>query len=167
MEDSLPSLSLQINVPVLSLALTVVLMVAALSLFLAFKRMLPVYYVKQPLHLVMTSGYYWHFFKLFAISRWTIWSGLKESLVRKYCCLAFFTKDMEAYMKLLATRINTERVFQISHFLYFFDTFLSLQFVLQRTSSHHLWDPDEEASSGECLHTGLECTPTTNHLSTK
>ncbi|XP_075888190.1 T-cell immunoglobulin and mucin domain-containing protein 4 [Nelusetta ayraudi] len=38
MEDSLPSLSLQINVPVLSLALTVVLMVAALSLFLAFKR---------------------------------------------------------------------------------------------------------------------------------
>lgn len=136
MEDSLPSLSLQINVPVLSLALTVVLMVAALSLFLAFKRMLPVYYVKQPLHLVMTSGYYWRFFKLFAISRWTIWSGLKESLVRKYCCLAFFTKDMEDYMKLLASRINTERVFQISHFLYFFDFSTStLLFFLYSLSS--------------------------------
>ncbi|XP_036975086.1 T-cell immunoglobulin and mucin domain-containing protein 4 isoform X3 [Acanthopagrus latus] len=37
-EDSLPSLSLQINVPVLSLSLSVLLMLAAVFLFLAFKR---------------------------------------------------------------------------------------------------------------------------------
>uniref|UniRef100_UPI0037E96707 T-cell immunoglobulin and mucin domain-containing protein 4 n=1 Tax=Semicossyphus pulcher TaxID=241346 RepID=UPI0037E96707 len=37
-EDSLPSLSLQINVPVLSLSLTVLLLLAAVFLFLAFKR---------------------------------------------------------------------------------------------------------------------------------
>ncbi|XP_038565547.1 T-cell immunoglobulin and mucin domain-containing protein 4 [Micropterus salmoides] len=37
-EDSLPSLSLQINVPVLSLSLSVLLILAAVFLFLAFKR---------------------------------------------------------------------------------------------------------------------------------
>ncbi|XP_068455051.1 T-cell immunoglobulin and mucin domain-containing protein 4 [Clinocottus analis] len=37
-EDSLPSLSLQINVPVLSLSLTVLLVLASVFLFLAFKR---------------------------------------------------------------------------------------------------------------------------------
>ncbi|XP_020489025.1 T-cell immunoglobulin and mucin domain-containing protein 4 isoform X1 [Labrus bergylta] len=37
-EDSLPSLSLQINVPVLSLSLTVMSIVAGVFLFLAFKR---------------------------------------------------------------------------------------------------------------------------------
>ncbi|XP_034406327.1 T-cell immunoglobulin and mucin domain-containing protein 4 [Cyclopterus lumpus] len=37
-EDSLPSLSLQINVPVLSLSLSVLLVLAATFLFLAFKR---------------------------------------------------------------------------------------------------------------------------------
>ncbi|XP_019119217.1 T-cell immunoglobulin and mucin domain-containing protein 4 isoform X2 [Larimichthys crocea] len=38
MEDSLPSLSLQINVPILSLSLSVLLILAAVFLFLAFKR---------------------------------------------------------------------------------------------------------------------------------
>ncbi|XP_056267389.1 T-cell immunoglobulin and mucin domain-containing protein 4 [Pseudoliparis swirei] len=37
-EDSLPSLSLQINVPVLSLSLTVLLVLGTVFLFLAFKR---------------------------------------------------------------------------------------------------------------------------------
>ncbi|GAA6236370.1 hepatitis A virus cellular receptor 1 homolog [Lates japonicus] len=37
-EDSLPSLSLQINVPILSLSLSVLLILAAVFLFLAFKR---------------------------------------------------------------------------------------------------------------------------------
>ncbi|XP_070773689.1 T-cell immunoglobulin and mucin domain-containing protein 4 [Enoplosus armatus] len=37
-EDSLPSLSLQINVPVLSLSLSVLLVLVAVFLFLAFKR---------------------------------------------------------------------------------------------------------------------------------
>lgn len=37
-EDPLPSLSLQINAPVLSLSLSVLLLVAAVFLFLAFKR---------------------------------------------------------------------------------------------------------------------------------
>ncbi|KAM9348482.1 T-cell immunoglobulin and mucin domain-containing protein 4 [Symphorus nematophorus] len=37
-EDSLPSLSLQVNVPVLSLSLSVLLILAAVFLFLAFKR---------------------------------------------------------------------------------------------------------------------------------
>ncbi|XP_078101095.1 T-cell immunoglobulin and mucin domain-containing protein 4 isoform X1 [Sander vitreus] len=37
-EDSLPSLSLQINVPVLSLSLSVLLILGAVFLFLAFKR---------------------------------------------------------------------------------------------------------------------------------
>uniref|UniRef100_A0A3B5MLZ8 Ig-like domain-containing protein n=1 Tax=Xiphophorus couchianus TaxID=32473 RepID=A0A3B5MLZ8_9TELE len=39
-EDPLPSLSLQINAPVLSLSLSVLLLVAAVFLFLAFKRTL-------------------------------------------------------------------------------------------------------------------------------
>ncbi|KAM7397422.1 hypothetical protein PAMA_005629 [Pampus argenteus] len=38
MEDSLPSLSLQINVPVLSLSLSVLMILASVFLFLAFKR---------------------------------------------------------------------------------------------------------------------------------
>ncbi|XP_018545352.1 hepatitis A virus cellular receptor 1 homolog [Lates calcarifer] len=37
-EDSLPSLSLQINIPILSLSLSVLLILAAVFLFLAFKR---------------------------------------------------------------------------------------------------------------------------------
>lgn len=37
-EDSLPSLSLQINVPILSLSLSVLMILAAVLLFLAFKR---------------------------------------------------------------------------------------------------------------------------------
>lgn len=37
-EDTLPSLSLQINVPVLSLSVSVLMVLAAVFLFLAFRR---------------------------------------------------------------------------------------------------------------------------------
>lgn len=87
MEDSLPALSLQINVPVLSLALTVVLMVAVLSLFLAFRRTPSVHFVKR--HLCLVARLYdCHSNKknVFSVSRWTIWTGLKEPLVSKHCC---------------------------------------------------------------------------------
>lgn len=87
MEDSLPALSLQINVPVLSLALTVVLMVAVLSLFLAFRRTPSAHFVKW--HLCLFARLYncpSNQKNVSSVSRWTIWTGLKEPLVSKHRC---------------------------------------------------------------------------------
>uniref|UniRef100_A0A3B4VPK5 Ig-like domain-containing protein n=1 Tax=Seriola dumerili TaxID=41447 RepID=A0A3B4VPK5_SERDU len=51
-EDSLPSLSLQINVPVLLLSLSVLLILAAVFLFLAFKRTSCALSSEEPPHII-------------------------------------------------------------------------------------------------------------------
>lgn len=147
MEDSLPALSLQINVPVLSLALTVVLMVAVLSLFLAFRRTPSVHFLLSGIFAQLQD--YMTILQTKKMSSLSPGGPYGQALRSRWWANTAGRKQWISLQK-----VNLMAVF-------------FLQFVLWRTSSHYLWDPDEEADSGECLHSGLGLTPDTNQLHKK